>query len=284
MRTRREYNRAGYHRLALGETQPPYNLPVNQAEFDAAISGLPLSKAAFYPTIGSTNDVVAVWAKAGIGPTALAAADEQTSGRGRAGRHWLTPAGSALAFSLLLGNQGDQLEPGKIAGLGAVAVSEALESLGLQPEIKWPNDILVNRKKICGILPEAHWAGDKLQALILGIGINVARSSIPADAVFAFPASSVEEELGREVEPARLMRSVLESLLRWKPRIDERDFLAAWEYRLAFKGELVRLELPDGGAEDATVVGLNADGALRLQNDEGTRSFQMGEIQIRSVR
>jgi BirA family biotin operon repressor/biotin-[acetyl-CoA-carboxylase] ligase len=254
---------------------------VNQAEFESAISGLPLSRAAFFPTIGSTNDVVAAWAKAGIGPTALAAADEQTTGRGRAGRQWLTPAGSALAFSLLLGGNASQLQAGKVAGLGAVAVCQALESLGLQAQIKWPNDVLLNRKKVCGVLPEAHWAGDKLQALILGIGINVARSSLPTKAAFNFPATSVEHELGRAVDPASLLRSVLQNLLEWKPRMDEPEFLASWDSRLAFKGEVVRLELPDGSAEQATVVGLDADGGLRMQNAEGVRTFQMGEIQIR---
>ncbi len=254
---------------------------MNQAEFDRAISGLPLTKAAFFHTIGSTNDVVAQWAKEGVAAPALVAADEQTSGRGRAGRTWFTPARSALAFSLLLGSDGASALPAKTSGLGAVAVSEALESLGLQPQIKWPNDVLLERKKVCGVLPEANWVGDKLQALILGIGINVARSSIPAEASFNFPATSIEHELGHAVDPAALLGSVVESLLSWKPRIDEPEFLAAWEDRLAFKGELVRLELPDGSAEEATVVGLDADGALRLRNAKGVRSFQMGEIQIR---
>lgn len=255
---------------------------MNQAQFEQATRGLPLSRAAFYPTIGSTNDVVAAWAKAGIRPTALAAADEQTSGRGRAGRPWLTPAGSALAFSLLLEEDGDTLS-GKVTGLGAVAVSEALERLGLQPQIKWPNDVLLNRKKVCGILPEAQWAGDKLQALILGIGINVARSSVPDDANFTFPATSIEYELGGPVDTAVLLRSILGSLMHWKARIHEREFLAAWEERLAFKDELVRLELPAGTVEEATLVGLDSAGGLRLRNADGVRSFQMGEIQIRPV-
>ena len=171
---------------------------MNHAEFARAIDGLPLARAEFFETIGSTNDVVAAWAAEGAVGPCLAAADEQTQGRGREGRRWHTPAGSALALSLLLpapqGFEASQL--GRVSGLGALAVCETLEAMGVAAEIKWPNDVLAGGRKLCGVLPEAHWTGSRLQALILGIGINVAAQSVPADSELSFPATSVEAAAG----------------------------------------------------------------------------------------
>lgn len=262
-----------------------YNCMVNKAEFDLAIAGLPLDHAAYLPTIGSTNDLVAEWARGGMTGLALAAADEQTRGRGRSGRTWHTPAGSALAFSLLVATA-PRIAPeqvGLVSGLGAVAVSIALEELyRLEPRIKWPNDVLLHGKKVSGVLPEANWSGSDLQSLVLGIGINVAASSLPPAESLAFPATSVEGQLDRTIDPGQLLRAVLSALIEWRGKIDQPEFIQAWEQRLAYKGELVAFVVSESHKERGEVLGLSADGALRLRLTNGeTRAFQMGEIQIR---
>lgn len=257
---------------------------MDNAEFEQAIAGLQLNRRAFFTTIGSTNDLVAEWAREGTQGPAIVAADEQTRGRGRAGRRWATPSGSALAFSLLL-DTADKIEPSvlaKTAGLGAVVVCEALEVLyGLHPTIKWPNDVLLNGKKVCGVLPEAHWTGERLQALILGVGINVAAKSVPPVETLTFPAVSVEEITGHKVNPSELLRTVLERIFAWKERLGEPDFITAWDQRLAYMGERITFAT-NGNAVEAKLLGLSGDGSLRLQLKSGEeRAFQMGEIQIR---
>lgn len=258
---------------------------MRQAEFEAAVKGLALEKSAFFASIGSTNDVVAEWARAGAKGLCLAAADEQTRGRGRAGRRWFTPAGSALAFSLLLelAPSFDQSFLGRVSGLGALAVCEALEGLyQFKPLIKWPNDVLIDGKKVCGVLPEAHWSGERLQALILGIGINVASDSVPPPEKLNFPATSLEEALGKAVDTAALLRGVLQKLIALKGDLNQPDFLAAWQDRLAYRGEQVTVDAGDGPALNAELVGLAGDGGLRLRMPGGeTRVFQAGEIQVR---
>jgi BirA family biotin operon repressor/biotin-[acetyl-CoA-carboxylase] ligase len=258
---------------------------MNNAQFEQAVAGLPFEKVAFFPTIGSTNDVVTEWARQGLRGLALAAADEQTRGRGRAGRRWLTPPGSALAFSLSLEpavNQ-DAGQLGRASGLGALAVSEGLENqYGLKPEIKWPNDVLLDGKKTAGVLAESHWVGDRLQALVLGIGINVAPESVPAAGALNFPATSVEQALGRAVDKAALLRSVLEALIGWKARLSSAEFLQAWESRLAYLGQSVRLETGAGPAVEAQLDSLASDGSLKLRLSSGeVRVYQMGEVQLR---
>ncbi|MEX2143420.1 MAG: biotin--[acetyl-CoA-carboxylase] ligase [Anaerolineales bacterium] len=258
---------------------------MNKAEFEKAVSGLPIPKVGFYPTMGSTNDIVTEWARQGVNGLALAVADEQTRGRGRAGRRWLTPAGSALAFSLLLDPTAslDKSHLGLASGLGALAVAQTLEDLHLlSPKIKWPNDVLLDEKKVAGILAEAHWTGDRLQTLVLGIGINVAPESVPPAETLNFPATSVEDALGKSVRSADLLRGVLTSLISWLPRLGSPEFLQAWESRLAYQGQTVRLETGAKDVLEAQLHSLAADGGLKLRLTSGEmRVFQMGEIQLR---
>lgn len=257
---------------------------MKQIEFEQAIVDLPLTRQEYFPTIGSTNDAVANWAREGTQGLALAAADEQTRGRGRAGRRWVTPTGSALAFSLLL-ERASAPEPATLAraaGLGAVAVCEALEAnYSLRAQIKWPNDVLLNGKKVCGVLPEAHWTGEHLQALILGIGINVAAKSVPPAEGLSFPATSIEESLGHQVPSGELLRAILFRLIEWKDRLSEPGFIEAWDAWLAYKGQSV-IFAADSHSIEAELLGLAEDGGLKLKLPSGeVRAFQMGEIQIR---
>jgi BirA family biotin operon repressor/biotin-[acetyl-CoA-carboxylase] ligase len=257
---------------------------MQEPEFRKAIKGLPISRAEYFSSIGSTNDVVAEWANQGAKGLCLAYADEQTMGRGRAGRTWFTPPGSALAFSVLL-DRDAALETnllGLTSGLGAVAVCEALESHNLKPRIKWPNDVLLDGKKVCGVLAEAEWSGDELQALILGIGINVAAQSVPPMEKLNFPATCIEEELGSEVVPSKLLRKVLESLIAWKDRVSKPTLVREWEKRLAYLGQSVHLDASEKSGE-GEVLGLTPDGKLRMRLPDGVEhAFSIGEIQIRT--
>ncbi len=258
---------------------------MQKAEFEKAIKGLALEKSAYFASVGSTNDLVAEWAREGAKGLCLAAADEQTRGRGRAGRRWFTPPASALAFSMLLELAPD-FEPaylGRVSGLGALAVCEALEELyALKPQIKWPNDVLVNGKKVCGVLPEANWSGERLQVLILGIGINVASNSVPPQESLNFPATCLEEVLGKPVDAAGMLRGVLQKLIARKGSLDLPDFIAAWQARLAYKGELVTVDVGEGRFLEAELLGLAGDGGLKLRMRGGeVRVFQVGEIQVR---
>lgn len=259
---------------------------MKQAEFEQAINGLPFEKAAFFTSIGSTNDVIAEWARDGAKGLCLAAADEQTSGRGRSGRRWFTPVGSALAFSLLLdfAPSFDQALLGRASGLGALVVCQGLENMGLCPEIKWPNDVLLDGKKVAGILPEAHWSGAQLQALILGIGVDIASASVPPAEALNFPATSVEEVVGKKVKASELLRAILDSLIAWKTRISEADFIQAWQAKLAYLGKSVQLENEDGLSVQAVLEGLSLDGSLKMRMPNGElRAFQAGEIQLRPL-
>lgn len=248
------------------------------------LENLGLSQVAFFESVGSTNDVVAGWAEDGASPPALAAADEQTAGRGRHGRRWHTPPGSALAFSLLLDPRLAERHLGRAPGLGGLAVCLALErEFGLAPAIKWPNDVLLEGKKVCGVLAEAHWSGERLLALILGIGINVAPPSVPPAEALSFPATCIEAVLNRSVDRAALLRAVAEQVLAWQDRLGSANFLAAWGQRLAYQGQRVTLATSDAAPSlSAELQGLAPDGSLIVHLEDGsTRQLAAGEITMR---
>jgi BirA family biotin operon repressor/biotin-[acetyl-CoA-carboxylase] ligase len=185
----------------------------------------------------------------------------------------------------------------RLTALGAVAVRNALQrNYNLVPQIKWPNDVLIERQKVAGVLAEAQWSGEQLKAAILGIGINVAAGSILPRAELNFPATSVEEALKRKVERVELLHHVLKELLYWKPRIHTNDFLSEWESCLAFRGEWVQVTTGESYGKDGLpasleqrpapiqtgkVLGLALDGSLKLLTKSGeVVTVRVGEVRL----
>lgn len=272
---------------------------MDEKKLERALAGLPLGPIRYFDQIGSTNDEAARWAANEAPDLSLVVADEQTAGRGRMQRRWFTPAGSALAFSLIL-RPGPSLIPEytsllHLAAAAGLAVRDGIlitgRSLAGSPlsaavEIKWPNDVLINRRKTAGVLAEAHWQGDRLLAIVLGIGINVSPASVPPAGDLVYPATCVETALGIEVDRTALLRSVLESFIQWRLHLGKPSLLQAWEERLAFRGENVKVL--DGVRPESTVLhegtllGLGPDGSLLLKDAFGKiLTLNTGEIRLR---
>ncbi len=260
---------------------------MNQEILETTLQDLPLGSIKYYEKVGSTNELAVELSEKGAPDLSLIVANEQTSGRGRAGRRWFTPPDCALAFSLLLKPNKttiiDHLT--KVTGLGALAVREGLnETYNLQAEIKWPNDVLLDGKKVCGVLAEAHWMGNQLQALILGIGINVAPESVPPPEELIFPATCIADVVGKDVDRLEIIESVLTNLIRWRNKISQPTFMTAWNKHLAYRGERVQLLSGEAPTIEGRVVGLDESGSLILQmEDEEEKTFQSGEIHLRPL-
>jgi biotin-[acetyl-CoA-carboxylase] ligase BirA-like protein len=160
---------------------------VKVQDFQSALAELPLAGFRFFSSIGSTNDEALAWAREGAPDLSLVAADEQTAGRGRSGRKWFTPPGSALAFSLILRpTAAERTFPARITGLSGLALVDVCRKFRCSAQIKWPNDVLINGRKAAGILTEASWTGPDVDAFILGVGINVGTASLPTADQFCF--------------------------------------------------------------------------------------------------
>ncbi len=252
-----------------------------------ALEGLPFPALRYHPSVGSTNEVAARWATRGAPDLALVVADEQTAGRGRAGRRWLTPPGAALAFSIVL-QPDPQLRSqalARYAPLGALAVCAGLEKgWDLSPQIKWPNDVLLSGRKAAGVLAEARWQGERLAGLVLGVGVNIHPGSVPRAEDLDYPATCVSAAAGRPVERWQVLRAVLQALLDWRLRLPEPAFIEAWSRRLAYKGRLVRLSPPSGPPVEGRLLGVDPEGALLVALSSGEqRAFPAGEVRLRLV-
>ncbi len=255
---------------------------MNENSLRKKLSKLNLGGLRYFDSIGSTNDEALAWAAAGAPDFSLVIADEQTQGRGRLNRKWFTPKGSGLAFSLILRPTTSQrLHLSRTVGLAALSIAESCSGLGLAPRIKWPNDILLNGKKAAGILIENIWSGDDVDSLVIGMGINVYKASVPPAELLQFPATSIADELGKET-PAReeILFNILSAFLRWRERIGTDELIQAWEEILAFRGEQVQVggEPPVSGE----LLGLESDGSLRLRdaNDKSV-IIRFGDVTLR---
>jgi BirA family biotin operon repressor/biotin-[acetyl-CoA-carboxylase] ligase len=249
-----------------------------------ALSGLRLGQPLHsYETIGSTNDEARRLAEAGAPEGTLVTAETQTAGRGRAGRSWQTPAGAALALSLVLRPALKPAQAARLTMLAGLAVAGAVEGLVTRPvTLKWPNDVLVGGAKAGGILVESGLTGDKLDFVVVGIGLNV--SFAPPPEAVQFPATALQEAGAAPVDRARLVRAVLEQIERLSPlltRSGDDVLRERWAARLAWLGENVTVSGP--GVEWTGVAeGVDADGALLVRLAGGElRQVLAGDVRVR---
>jgi len=248
------------------------------------LAGLPVPALRYFDETGSTNDEALAWAEKGAEDGSLVVADRQTAGRGRMGRTWITQPGAALAFSLVFKPQPQEMNHLQLfSPLGALGVALALEDhYGLHPQVKWPNDVLLEQEKVCGVLAEASWSGENLAGVVLGIGINVAPTSVPPASQLIFPATSLERKLGHAVNRFDVLKYVLAALFEWRKHLADGSFVRAWQDRLAFKGERVRIEQEGRPEIEGTVTGILPDGRLALQGLLGEAlSVQIGDVHLR---
>lgn len=225
----------------------------------------------YYPSVGSTNDVARTLAESGAQEGTVVVADEQVLGRGRRGRRWLAPAGTCLLFSLLLRPPLAPHQCSRLTMACSLALAESVEShTGLVIGLKWPNDLLVQERKVGGVLTELGIEETRLAYAVVGIGINVNLDfTAPEVAFLEEKATSLSRELGVRVAREPLLGCILNRL--------EARYLAlcdGWLPYQEWKARLVTLhrhvvvssrgsEL-EGWAED-----VDHDGVLLLRVKDG---------------
>ncbi len=226
----------------------------------------------FSREIGSTNE----WAKelAGLGACegTVVLAEIQSAGRGRLGREWFSPVGG-LWFSVILRPQLKPAESVRLVFAAGLAVAEALhEQYGLRVETKWPNDVLVNGRKICGVLTEMNSVGEKANFVVVGIGVNV-----NFDVSKVFPkelqrtTSSLEKECGRQVSLDELLRVLLVKLEKIYESSTLGDFssvLLEWKKYARFLGSQAEVSTDDGKL-CGVALDVDEEGALLLKQESG---------------
>lgn len=232
-----------------------------------------------YPSLPSTNDVAKARAQEGAKEGTVIVAEEQTAGRGRMKRRWLSPRGG-IALSIILYPPLDYLP--SLIMVASLAVAHAVELVtSLKAQIKWPNDVLVNGKKVCGILVESDVRGNKVDYAVIGIGINVnlKLSEFPQIAPIA---TSLSQELGRDVSHCEMVRSLLAEAERLYLALASGDLVfKQWQERLVTLGQEVRVSSAEAiykGIAEAVA----SDGSLLLRQPDGNLlKIVAGDVTLR---
>ncbi len=228
---------------------------------------------------GSTNSDLLAEARAGLAEGAVLVAESQVAGRGRMGRQWVSPPGTALTFSVLLRPAAvPQAGRAWVPLLAGVAVALAVRAeTGVDASLKWPNDVQVNGAKLAGILAEQ--AGD---AIVVGIGMNV--SSGPGDLPVA-SATSLLIEGAEDPAPGRLLVGMLGELERWylpwTARLGDAvgsGLLEEYQRLCATLGRQVRVSLPGGRTVTGTASAVDQTGRLVVDSDSGPVPVSAGDV------
>ncbi|MBQ8558742.1 MAG: biotin--[Tyzzerella sp.] len=240
----------------------------------------------YYEEIDSTNTQAKRMAKEGAEQGLVVTADEQSAGKGRRGRVWESPAGTNLYFSILLR---PELEPDKAPMLTLVmaySVAVVLRTQeGLPVEIKWPNDLVLEKKKICGILTEMELSGSQIADVVIGVGINVNTTEFPEE--LRDKATSLYLQKGEQVEREKLLQQILEKFRRQYERfleIQDLSFLQNEYNQMLINKDREVLVLEPGHEYQAQALGINEKGELLVKKSDGsTEAVFAGEVSVRGI-
>lgn len=233
----------------------------------------------YLASCGSTNDVAAARGRAGAGEGLVVLTDEQTGGRGRLGRTWHATPGANLTFSVLLRPARPPVEVPPLTLLAGAAVAAAIAPFGVQPRLKWPNDVQlvgpgaaagspVAPKKLAGILTEMASEGSRIGHVVVGIGLNVNETALPPE--LADRATSLALATGRAWDRIQVLAAVLAVLEEAYDDFRTNGPAAAvrrWPVHGAI-GSRARVRVGEHDLE-GVVLGLDPDGALRIAADDG---------------
>ena len=234
-----------------------------------------------YFRIESTNTTALELAAKGAAHGTVVVAEEQTAGRGRFGRTWYSERSSGIYTSIILRPPLAPAVAPVLTLMAAVAAHQAISTTtGLPADIRWPNDVLVDGKKVCGILTEMSAEVDRLHAVVLGIGINVNHREMPSE--LKNIATSLRIEAGKSISRAQVLVALLKEVERkYHLLLDEGSGAIArrWAAASSFaQGKRVRV-LAGAGEFCATTVGLEPSGALRVRREDGREELLVsGEV------
>lgn len=270
----------GYHMVSSPDLLSKY-------ELESRINTQWLGKKIVYKeTVDSTNAEVRRRAEEGEDNGLLVVADGQTLGKGRRGRSWESPKGTNLYFSMLLKPDFAPDKASMITLVAAYSVATVIrKTTGLDAKIKWPNDIVVGKKKVCGILTEMSMERDYIHHVVVGIGINVNEENYSIE--LEQMATSLKKEMGNLVLRANLLCDILSQFekdyLTFFAAESLKPFVEEYNRMLVNKGALVKV-LDPKGEFSGIAGGISEDGRLNVFKENGQiEAVYAGEVSVRGM-
>ena len=253
-----------------------------QIGLDTQIIG---KKMEYHPSVDSTNRVAKALAYHGAAEGTIVVAEEQDSGKGRLDRKFYSPRGKGIWFSVILRPNFLPHDAPKFTLMAAVAVAEAMERFNLKAQIKWPNDIMFDGRKLVGILTEITGELARITYIVIGIGINVniSRADFPEE--LQDVAASLSEMNGEDLSRVEIFRAVLEEFDKLYLEVKAEGFdkiIERWKKYNVTLGKNVRvISASDGESFTGKAIDLNSDGALVVEAEDGQRTVYAGDVSIR---
>jgi BirA family transcriptional regulator, biotin operon repressor / biotin---[acetyl-CoA-carboxylase] ligase len=268
----------------ISSRQPEFQRVISEASIQNNLSAHTFGKKIYsFDSIPSTNTFAKSLRDEEASHGTLVISDEQTAGKGRLGRRWDSEKGSNLLFSLVFRPSFDNDKSKILPFVASLAVCDAIEQeTGLEPECKWPNDVLVNKKKVCGILMETSVTEGAISRIVLGIGINVNQKSFGQE--LATTATSLYLQSSGTVDRVGLLQKNLVALERrydQLARFPVHFLLEEWKQRTTMFGKTISVTNPNTFIS-ARAIGITDEGALVIQSDDGEkRNIFAGDVSIR---
>ena len=271
-------NRKGYRLLSSPDI-------LSEAEITSQMTTEVLGhEVCFFDEVDSTNNRARMLAEQGAPDGTLVIAEHQNGGKGRMGRSFFSPASGGIWMSLILKPDIPPVEASMITLIGAVAVAETMKSYGLEAGIKWPNDVVIDKRKVTGILTEMSAGPDKINYIVVGIGINVNMKSFPEE--LEQSAISMAMASGKQYHRAEIIQRVMKNFEENYQTFVKRGNLAF--LRKEYDENLVHMNKEISIHEIRRVWrgisrGINDIGDLIISTDEGERVVRSGEVSIRGI-
>ncbi|NDJ74807.1 MAG: biotin--[acetyl-CoA-carboxylase] ligase [Chloroflexi bacterium] len=242
-----------------------------QVALQAALDERPFR---FFRRVSSTQNIAREWAMSNPDINgAVVITEEQTEGRGRQGRVWHSPPGSSVMCSVVLRPDVAAEALPRVTLAGGLAVVDAFPTdLQHDTALKWPNDVFIRGRKVSGVLAEAVWSGDQLQAVIMGIGINV-RVDFSGTGLEGI-AANLETEWGQPVDRAALLATTLDRVDYWVAQLDDPALMDSYRAKLGTLGKRVQVYVNISSDDNTETFrgraeALDDDGALLVRLDSG---------------
>ena len=259
---------------------------MNTTDTNSSSSNLLNYSVLYKEEVDSTNLWAKELAKRGAKEGTVLTADFQSAGKGRRGRSWQSPKGCSIYMSLILRPDILPAQASMITLVMGIAVAKACRKLlGVDAKIKWPNDIVLSGKKICGILTEMSLKGTAVDYVVAGIGINVNGRDFPEE--IRETATSLALETGKEIDRQMLMQAVLEEISIYYEKFlkagDLTMMLEDYNEVLVNRGREIRVLEPKGEYR-GFATGVNASGELLVTKEDGTCvTVYAGEVSVRGI-
>lgn len=233
-----------------------------------------------FEKVESTQSIAKLMADEGAGEGLVVLAEEQSKGKGGYGRPWYSPKGG-LWFSILLRPKLSPRFVNLLSLATALSVAETIESLyGLEARLKWPNDVVIDGRKVCGVMGEASVEPGRIVYVVLGVGINVnfERDKLPS---ISLEVTTLKEELGGEVDRLSLLFSILDRFGLNYSKVGDKGLLKEMEARLLGLGEVAHVSSWDEEVE-GRIEGIGEDGSILISTEGKRVSIPYGTLRLRT--